>query len=95
MGGALGAGVAWGVLMFLLYPTFIDYKQLRSMINLPVLGSIGLQMSSQQKQHRAMELRKFLMALLLLQGFFGGVLWYKEPGSMAVREVISDINVFK
>jgi hypothetical protein len=91
---ALGAGAAWSVLMFLLYPTFVDYKQLRKMIDLPVLGAVSLQMTIQQKRHRALQLRSFLLAMLLLLGFFGGVWWYQEPGSTLVRSVMSEIGIF-
>jgi polysaccharide chain length determinant protein (PEP-CTERM system associated) len=90
---ALGAGAAWSVLMFLLFPTFVDYKQLRKAIDLPVLGAVGLQMTLQQKQYRTLKLRTFLVALLVLLGFFGGVLWYQEPGSMLVRSIINDIGI--
>lgn len=91
---ALGAGAAWSLLMFLLYPTFVDYKQLRKAIDLPVLGAVGLQMTNQQRQHRTLQLRTFLLAILLLLGFFGGVLWYQEPGSTLVRSVITDIGIY-
>jgi len=91
---ALGAGAAWSLLMFLLFPTFVDYKQLRKAIDLPVLGAVSLQMTNQQRQHRTLQLRTFLLAILLLLGFFGGVLWYQEPGSILVRSVITDIGIY-
>jgi polysaccharide chain length determinant protein (PEP-CTERM system associated) len=90
---ALGVGAAWSLLMFLLFPTFVDYKQLRKAIDLPVLGAVGLQMTHQQKQHRTLQLRTFLLAILMLLGFFGSVLWYQEPGSMLVRSVITNIGL--
>jgi len=91
---ALVAGAAWSLLMFLLFPTFVDYKQLRKAIELPVLGAVGLQMTHQQKQHRTLQLRTFLLALLLLLGFFGSVLWYQEPGSMLVKSIIADMEIY-
>jgi polysaccharide chain length determinant protein (PEP-CTERM system associated) len=91
---ALGAGAAWSLLMFLLFPTFVDYKQLRKAIDLPVLGAVGLQMTQQQRQHRALQLRTFLLAILMLLGFFGGVLWYQEPGSMLVRSVVNEMGIY-
>lgn len=91
---ALGAGVAWGVMMFLLFPTFVDYKQLRKVIDLPILGTVGYQMTRQQKQRRALQLRTFVLALLLLLGVFGSVLWFEEPGSQLVRSFIADIGIY-
>lgn len=91
---SLGAGAAWSLLMFLLFPTFVDYKQLRKAIDLPVLGAVGLQMTHQQRQHRILQLRTFLLAILMLLGFFGGVLWYQEPGSMLVRSVINEMGIY-
>ena len=91
---ALGAGAAWSVLLFLLFPTFVDYKQLRKMIDLPVLGTIALQITPEQKTHRRLKLKTFLLATLLLFGIFGGIVWYQEPGSHLVRSFISDIGIF-
>ena len=91
---ALGAGTAWSVLMFLLFPTFIDYKQLRSMIDLPVLGSISLYLGPEQKSHRRTQLMKFTLAILLLMGIFGSVLWFQEPGSALVRSFISGLGIY-
>jgi protein tyrosine kinase modulator len=90
---ALGAGVAWSLVMFLLFPTFVDHKQLRKLIDLPVLGSIGLQMTDEQKSLRLVRLRTYLFAVLVLIVSFGSVLFYQEQGSMLMRSVISDIGI--
>jgi polysaccharide chain length determinant protein (PEP-CTERM system associated) len=90
---ALGAGAGWSLLMFLLYPTFIDYKQLRKTIDLPVLGSIGLHMGPEQRRHRHRQLTKYLLAMMLLFAIFGSVLWYEEPGSTLVRTLISGSGI--
>jgi hypothetical protein len=79
--------------MFLLYPTFIDYKQLRKTIDLPVLGSIGLHMGPEQRRHRHRQLTKYLLAMMLLFAIFGSVLWYEEPGSTLVRTLISGSGI--
>ncbi len=90
---AMGAGVAWSLVMLLLFPTFVDYKQLRKLIDLPVLGSIGLQMTDEQQSLRLVRLRTYLLAVLVLIVSFGSVLFYQEQGSMLVRSVISDIGI--
>jgi hypothetical protein len=90
---SLGAGVAWSLLMLLLFPTFVDTKQLRKLIDLPVLGSIGLQMTDEQEKLRLVRLRTYLLAISMLIVSYGSVLFYQEQGSMLVRSVISDIGI--
>jgi polysaccharide chain length determinant protein (PEP-CTERM system associated) len=91
---ALGAGAAWSVLMFLLFPTFVDFKQLRKAIDLPVLGAVSLQMTDEQISHRKTQLTSFLLAMSLLFGVFGGVLLFEKPGSAQVRALISEIGIY-
>ena len=93
LAASLGAGVAWSLLMLLLFPTFVDTKQLRKLIDLPVLGSIGLQMTDEQQKLRLVRLRTYLLAIAMLIVSFGSVLFYQEQGSMLVRSVISDIGI--
>jgi protein tyrosine kinase modulator len=93
LAASMGAGVAWSLLMLLLFPTFVDYKQLKKLIDLPVLGSIGLQMTDEQQQLKLVRLRTFLLAVLVLLVSYGSVLFYQEQGSMLVRSVISDIRM--
>ena len=90
---SLGAGVAWSLLMLLLFPTFVDYKQLRKLIDLPVLGSVGLQMTDEQQKLRLVQFRTFLLSVSVLIALYGGVLFYQEQGSMLVRSVITDIGI--
>ena len=91
---ALAAGAAWSVLMFMLFPTFVDFKQLRKSIDLPVLGAVRLQMTGEQISHRKTQLRSFLLAMSLLFGVFGGVLLLEKPGSAQVRALISEIGIY-
>ena len=86
---ALGAGFAWCVLMFLLYPTFVDFKQLKKMLDLPVLGAISLQVGPEQKRARRLHLSSFLMVLLLMFGVFGGVIFYQQQGSDQMRMLLA------
>ena len=80
--------------MFLLFPTFVDYKQLRKAIDLPVLGAVSLQMTDEQISHRKTQLTSFLLAMSLLFGVFGGVLLLEKPGSAQVRALISEIGIY-
>jgi polysaccharide chain length determinant protein (PEP-CTERM system associated) len=86
---ALGAGLGSSVLMFLLYPTFVDYKQLKKTIDLPVLGAISLQMGPEQTRQRRLHLTTYLMALLLMFSAFGAVLFYQQQGSEEIRLLLS------
>ena len=91
---ALGAGAAWSLLMFLLFPTFVDFKQLRKAIDLPVLGAVGLQMTHEQIRHRKKKLTSFVLAMLLMFVVFGGVIFFEEPASAQVRALISEIGIY-
>jgi len=91
---ALAAGAAWSVLMFLLFPTFVDFKQLRKAIDLPVLGTVSLQMTDEQTRHRKTQLTTYLLAISLLFGVFGGVLLLEKPGSAQVRALITEIGIY-
>jgi polysaccharide chain length determinant protein (PEP-CTERM system associated) len=93
LAASLGAGVAWSLVMILLFPTFVDYKQLRKLIDLPVLGSISLQMTDEQQRLRLVQLRTYVLAVFVLIVSFGSVLFYQEQGSILVRSVISDIGM--
>ncbi len=89
MVAALGAGVGTSILMFLLYPTFVDFKQLQKMIELPVLGAISMQIGPDEKRHRRLHLSTFLFALLLMFSVFGGVVFYQQQGSAQIRTLLS------
>jgi len=90
---SVGAGAAWSLVMLLLFPTFVDYKQLRKLIDLPVLGSVGLQMTDEQQRLRLVQFRTYLLSVLVLIALYGSVLFYQEQGSMLVRSVIKDIGI--
>jgi len=89
---ALGVGFGWCVLRFILYPTFVDYKQLKKMVDFPVLGAIGLQIGPELRRSRRLHLATFLMALLLMFGAFGGVLFYQQQGSAQVRTLLAEMG---
>ena len=86
---AIGAGLGWGVLRYLIHPTFIDTNQLRDKIGLPVLGSIGLHVTAQHKKRRKIQLTSFLLTSSLLVVTYGVVVLFKGPGSAFVGALIS------
>jgi polysaccharide chain length determinant protein (PEP-CTERM system associated) len=88
---AMGAGLAWGLLRYLLHPTFIDSRQLRSTTGLPVLGSVSLYLSPEHRKNRRLQLVGYLSAGALSLGVFGAVLWYKDAGTALVGTIISGL----
>jgi polysaccharide chain length determinant protein (PEP-CTERM system associated) len=89
---AMGAGLGWGLLRYLLHPTFLDSRQARRTIGLPVLGSVSLYLSPAHKKIRRVQLAVFLSAAILSLGVFGAVLWYKDIGTVLVGIIISGLN---
>jgi polysaccharide chain length determinant protein (PEP-CTERM system associated) len=93
LGLSLAAGFGWCLLMFLLFPTFVDVKQLRKMIDLPVLGSISLHMGAEQIRRRHGKLITFLVSTGLLLVAFGAVLIYRETASTLVRAYLGHAGI--
>jgi hypothetical protein len=89
---AMGAGLGWSLLRYLLHPTFIDPRQVRSKIGLPVLGPVSLYVSPEHRKKRRLQLVSFLSAAVLLLGVFGGVLWYRDIGTALVGSFIAGPN---
>lgn len=88
---ALLAGLGWSYLRFLLYPTFVDFKQLQKMIDLPVLGTISLQMTPEKRRQRRTDLTSFLLVVMLMFGIFGGIVVFQQQGSSHVRSMIAEV----
>jgi protein tyrosine kinase modulator len=89
---ALLAGTCWSILMFLLYPAFVDFKQLQRMIELPVLGTISLQMTPEKRRQRVIDLTSFMLVVVLMFAFFGGVVAFNQQGSMHVRTLFEELK---
>ncbi len=90
---ALAVGIAWAVVRFLLYPTFVDFKQMQKMINLPVLGTISLQVTHEDRRQRRLHLTTFLLALFLMFGSFAAALHYQQQGSVQIRILMSELGL--
>ena len=93
LGLALVSGFGWCLLMFLLFPTFVDIKQLKKMIDLPVLGNISLQRGPEQIRARRKKLITFLLSTGLLLVAYGGVLIYKDVGSTFARSFLNGVGI--
>ena len=89
---ALGAGLGWSLLRYLLHPTFIDLRQVRSRLGFPVLGPVSLYVSPPHRKKRRLQLVSFVSAVVLLAGVFGGVLWYRDMGAAMVGSFIMGPN---
>jgi len=90
---ALAAAAGWALMLFFLFPTFVDYKQLRNMIDLPVLGSISLHIGPEEKKRRRAKLITFMLALGVLLGIFGGVMLYRDTGPVLVRAYMNEAGI--
>ena len=88
---ALAAGIGWSILRFLLHPTFVDFKQMSRMIDLPVLGTISLQITPEIRHQRRMHMTIFLLITMLMIGSFAGAIIYQQQGSVYLRMLMSEL----
>jgi len=86
---AISAGLGWGFLRYLIHPTFIDTNQIRNKIGLPMLGSVGLYLTTEHKKKRQTQFTSFLLVFLMLLISYGSVMAFNEPGSNLVRALMS------
>ncbi|MDX2507685.1 MAG: hypothetical protein QNL62_24870 [Gammaproteobacteria bacterium] len=86
---AIAAGLGWGFLWYFIRPTFIDSSQIRDKTGLPVLGSVGLFLTTEHKKKRMIQLTFFLLVFSLLLASYGGFVVFREQGSDLVRTLIS------
>jgi polysaccharide chain length determinant protein (PEP-CTERM system associated) len=71
---ALLAGLGGAFLMSQIRPTFLSQHSLREVTGLPILGSIGMNWTEQQKTSRRRRLYAFGLAVASLLTAFGGVM---------------------
>lgn len=72
--GALVAGLGMALLLSQIRPTFVSQHSLRETTGLPILGSIGMNWTDQQKVRRRRRLYAFGVAVASLFTAYGGVL---------------------
>jgi polysaccharide chain length determinant protein (PEP-CTERM system associated) len=85
---ALAAGAGWALLRYLLYPTFINARQLREETGFPILGSVSNYLTPQHRRHRHLQLAAYLSVAVLLLAAFGGVLWQREAATALVGAMV-------
>jgi len=79
---ALGAGLAWGFLRFMLAPTFFDIRQLAEKTGMPTLGTVSLYLFPQHRARRRVQLFSFLAATSLLVVAFSSTILFHEQGTV-------------
>jgi polysaccharide chain length determinant protein (PEP-CTERM system associated) len=74
--GALLAGLGSALLLSQIRPTFLSQNSLREVTSMPILGSIGMNWTDQQKSMRKRRLYAFGVAVATLFTAYGGVLTF-------------------
>jgi len=90
---ALGAGLGWCILRYLMNPTITNARQLREEFEVPVFGSVSHNLTKSHILKRSIQLTSFLSVITLLIMIFGLVFLYREPGTEFVRELISNTDI--
>lgn len=72
---SLAAGIGWGLLKYSLQPTFIFLRQMSNQIDIPVLGTVGLYLTTGHKIKRKLQLTSFMMVFSLLVVLYGAVMY--------------------
>jgi len=83
---ALGAGVAF--LLHMMKPVFSSVRALTELTGLPVLGSVTRTWVEKQRAELKAGLLRYSAASGLLVVLFGVVLFFQEPGSRWLRQLI-------
>jgi hypothetical protein len=73
-GAALLAGIAVALLMSQFRPTFLSQRSLREVTGLPILGSVSMNWTVEQKVKRRRRLYAFGFTLFVLFGTYGGAM---------------------
>ena len=88
---ALGAGLVWSFLRYMLQPTFIDLTQLGTVTGLPVLGIVSLYLSPKHRNRRRWQLSSFVLATSFLVVVFGAVFLLRDTGAAFFASVIMGV----
>ena len=72
---ALGSGLSWSFIRYMLQPSYVTIQQVRHGTGLPVLGTVSLYLSEEHKKRRRVQLATFLSATMLLICVYGGTLY--------------------
>ncbi|MGZ8287987.1 MAG: XrtA system polysaccharide chain length determinant [Telluria sp.] len=72
--GALVAGLGAALLMSQLRPTYMTQRTLREMTGVPILGSVSMNWTNEQKVMRKRRMYAFSTAVVMLFGIYGSVM---------------------
>jgi polysaccharide chain length determinant protein (PEP-CTERM system associated) len=89
---ALGVGLGWCALRYLLAPTIVNTQQLRQEFEYPVFGRVSYFLAPAIRRRRGMQLVSFLFATFLLTTFYAGIIWKQEQGSYLIRTFIANLD---
>jgi len=89
---AMGVGLAWSFVRFMLQPTFFDLKQVSEKIGLPVLGTVSLFLSPEHKKRRKLQLASFLSVTCMLVVVFSSTMFFHEKGAEWVGSAVADFS---
>ncbi len=90
--GALGVGLGWCLLRYMLAPTIIYVQQLRQELEYPVFGTVSYFVTPAVRRRRFVQLSSFMLATFLLVVVYAGVIWKHEEGRDLIKNVISNSN---
>lgn len=89
---ALGVGLGWCVLRYMLAPTIINAQQLSKEVEYPVFGVVSYFITPGVRRRRWIQLTSFLLFTFLLAVVYSGVLWKQEEGTALVKTFITNNN---
>jgi polysaccharide chain length determinant protein (PEP-CTERM system associated) len=90
---AMVAGLGWSLLRYFISPTYVNLQQIRSSIDLPVLGAVSLHLTPEHRRKRHLQLITYLLTALLLFGLYGGVLLNTDKGVALVSNLLSASSI--
>lgn len=89
---SIAVGFGWAVLRFLLHPTFVDFRQMQKMIDLPILGSISMQISPEKRRQRHVELMVYMAGFIVMCGSFFAAMHYQQEVSVQLRMLLASLG---
>ena len=90
---ALGTGLGWCVLRYIIKPTITNSRQLRQEFEVPIFGTVSNTLTRAHLIKRSIQLASFFSVIFLLVIMFGFVFWFRETGTDIVREIVENNNM--
>jgi polysaccharide chain length determinant protein (PEP-CTERM system associated) len=92
---ALGIGLGWCIVRYMINPTVTNTRQLRQELEIPVFGSVSNNLTKKNIVKRKIQLSTFLSSVLLLIAMFTFIIWFSDSGSELVRGMIDENKIQK